>query len=71
MQYFRSESRKKNERFRDSIRLNDGLPPFGRELTLCLPLWSTLIIYKKKSEVSFSFSQTSLDVDFFGQFRDA
>ena len=49
MQYFRSERRKKNERFRFSIRLNEGLPFFGRE---------------KQSKVSFLFSQTDLDVDF-------
>ena len=48
MQYFRSECQKKNERFRVSVRFNEGLPPFGRELAVWLPPWSTLIIYKKK-----------------------
>ena len=71
MQYFRSERREKNERFRVFIRVNEGLPPFGRELALGLLPWLTLIFYIKKSKVSFLYSQTALDVDFFGQFKNA
>ena len=41
MQYFPSERRKNNEQFRVTISLNEGLPPFGRELALKLPPWST------------------------------
>ena len=65
MQYFFLKRRKKNDRFRVSITLNEALPPFGRELALGLPLWSTLIIYCiKKIVVLLFYSQTALDVNF-------